>query len=354
MEPAGLNRWASLDYFRGLMALAVLTFHFDKWQTGVWDASTLQGKFGVYGVSAFFVLSGMALQHTYHDALHQPGKLGVFALKRIFRIYPLLWVATGATLLLDDEARSWADIALNFSGLFGFVDPARDIATGAWSIGCELVFYALFPLLCAAFRFWAAMGWLMVAGLAGFGWLEAFQWPFYPADTDQKTWWPAYVQVAQHLFFFAAGVAIAASRNQLQRLHPAFWQCTFVLCFVVFWGIPVGAQAIVLISGFWRITFSCLAILLVASWSFGFHTLPSPLHRVFAWLGSISYGVYLLHPLVYRVVKAMLVPVGLDTSGWLIPLAVVLSLLAGHLSFHWLERPCMRLGARLTMSRTAD
>jgi peptidoglycan/LPS O-acetylase OafA/YrhL len=55
------NRLESLDWLRGSMALSILLYHLG----GPHDASTPLGKLAVYGVSIFFILSGLSMAIGY-------------------------------------------------------------------------------------------------------------------------------------------------------------------------------------------------------------------------------------------------------------------------------------------------
>ena len=339
------GRYASLDYLRGLMALAVLVFHFDKWQTGVWDANSFQGRLGVYAVSTFFVLSGLSLALSYENRLTASFRsIKPFFLKRFWRIYPLLWLATIGTLLLDESPRPALDIVLNVSGLFGFVNPAHDLATGAWSIGCELVFYAFFPLLLWVFR-WNRLALAGVfAGLFSVGIGGAFAWfdPLYP---DQTVWWEAYVQVLNHAFFFVGGMLMAAHRSELSQ-QKALWAILGLSALLIFAFWPLGSEPFALVSGWNRAVLSACCLLGVAGCFATNIAFRGLLHRILHELGAISYALYLLHPLVYRATQAFFRKIDWAAGYWtVLGVGLTGSVLLSLVSYYYMEKPLMRLGA---------
>ena len=325
------------------MALAILVFHYDKWLTGTWDASTLQGKLGVYAVSIFFVLSGLTLTLVYETRLdHSIGSWLRFFRKRIFRIFPLLWLATAATLLIDETSRSGRVIILNFAGLFGFVNPAEDIATGAWSIGCELVFYAAFPTLLLLSKKNKVFFLIAAAMLLGFGAWAAFAW-FSPAKSNQAEWWEAYVQVANHAFFFVGGMAIGLYRHALEEIPRLFWLSILAVVTACFVCWPIGSEAFHLVSGWNRIVFSGLTLVAVTAFFNSNFVLKGWSHQLLAWLGAVSYSLYLWHPLAFRAIRSVIGKLGFTDVYWQLFLSALLgTLILSHFSYYYLERPLAR------------
>jgi exopolysaccharide production protein ExoZ len=54
-------RYLSLDILRGLSALGIMIYHYLGWILGHFGASNTLGRFGVYGVSIFYILSGLTM-----------------------------------------------------------------------------------------------------------------------------------------------------------------------------------------------------------------------------------------------------------------------------------------------------
>lgn len=88
----------------------------------------------------------------YSEYLQKPKEILAFYIRRFFRIYLILWIATLVTVIQAKRVNGEAlfrihDIILNLTGAFGFLNPERYIAIGAWSLGNELVYYALTSII---------------------------------------------------------------------------------------------------------------------------------------------------------------------------------------------------------------
>ncbi|MEM0984889.1 MAG: acyltransferase [Pseudomonadota bacterium] len=160
------SRLGQLDFLRGLALFGVIVVHtsqdfssaiypFLPWTIQQFDPYHL----GRYGVQLFFAVSGFTMAMMYRSYLTkwaQPVK--VFYVKRIFRLYPLLFVSAFAYAGIELRA----DARFNPDGLdtMDFVrlltltggwDPhyLNVLVPGVWSIINEIYFYLLFPLLVA-------------------------------------------------------------------------------------------------------------------------------------------------------------------------------------------------------------
>lgn len=57
-----MNRIDSLDWQRGLLAFAIMAYRLAFWEFHELDSSSIMDRFGIYGVSMFFFLSGLSMR----------------------------------------------------------------------------------------------------------------------------------------------------------------------------------------------------------------------------------------------------------------------------------------------------
>jgi exopolysaccharide production protein ExoZ len=342
-----MQRIPALDYLRGLMALSVLLFHFNKWTSGVWQADSLLGRLGVYAVAVFFVLSGLTLGVVYQNSLILAQKpLKKFFIKRFLRIYPLMWLVTICTILLDH----WTDfylIFLNFTGLFAFLKPSGDIALGVWSIGNELVFYCFFPLVLWLANhknpLWFAVFLGLLYVIAGY-----FAFAFLDNNQTIQEQWQLYVHPLNNAFFFFSGLGFVLLDKSFPFIKKQFTSKISVALLLVltvsFVLYPIDNQPIALITDWNRVIFSLLIIAFCGVLFFSNLRFSGFLHRALTWLGDVSYSIYLVHPLVFQVLKGLNARY-IFADLWMVALlAIPVTFLVGNFVYQEYEKRWMRLG----------
>ncbi|MGZ5244541.1 MAG: acyltransferase family protein, partial [Bacteroidia bacterium] len=62
-----MKRIHNLDYLRGIAAFGIMAYHYLAWSFGEFSAEDFMGRFGLYGVSIFYCLSGLTLYSVYHE-----------------------------------------------------------------------------------------------------------------------------------------------------------------------------------------------------------------------------------------------------------------------------------------------
>lgn len=143
-------RIESIDWLRGLMAISIMLYHLTIWLFCGLDSGDFLGRFGIYGVSIFFILSGLSMAIVYSSFIADVRSSIVFYLRRVFRIWPLLWICIPLALLpnvINHIPIGFFNVIANMTTTFGFFKPQAYINIGAWSIGNEMVYYALTPII---------------------------------------------------------------------------------------------------------------------------------------------------------------------------------------------------------------
>ncbi|MFD5599908.1 acyltransferase family protein [Leucobacter sp. NPDC058333] len=337
MKPA--VRLDSLDYLRGLAALGIMLYHVASWTFGDQPADTFSGRIGTYGVSIFYVLSGLTLQHVYFSQMTDMRSVRQFFVRRVFRIFPLLWLVTIIAIVLSRTAPDPFDLFLNLTGLFGFVSWDTYFSAGVWSIGNELVFYALFPIIVLAARSRAGL-WVVGAVLGGLYLYFAFI-GIDPSEsmTDE---WSTYINPLNQAFLFYCGFLIGHLLHSVRLskvvVHGSLWGG---IALFILW--PTSAERIDLVTGWNRLVFTVLCVLICAAIYKIQPSLPRPVHVPLVTLGHASYSVYLLHPIVYNVLNKSELLGNRSTA----LATIVLTLVVAYASYRWFEMPINRLARKL-------
>ena len=151
------NRLAYLDALRGFAALYVVIYHLSlvpKPSPQVPDWMAIFVGFGGSGVILFFVISGFSMCLTWvrHEATGAPFRS--FYISRLFRIAPLFYLLLILTMLRDFVFKGKlglhfpSEIVANVFFLFNLYKPFQTgIVWASWTIGVEMIFYAIFPII---------------------------------------------------------------------------------------------------------------------------------------------------------------------------------------------------------------
>lgn len=329
---ATITRLLWLDVLRGIAASAVVLTHaLPLLAPGV--PAPLPFDLGSFGVFLFFLCSGTIIP----TSLIRLGSLPRFWIRRVFRLYPLYWLSVAgavvcyalgkpsiaglATIAERVLADPWATLLANVTmlqELFGY----PHLINVYWTLTFELLFYvlisALFRLKLLQQIVLFALGLLLLALV--FHWLAAVGYLELSNELGLRN-------VSYLAVLFAAAALAVPHEGPRRRMQQAVFGCLIIVVGVTCWQAPATGLG-------WTIA---LSLFLVCQ------RLP---HQLFpAWLvygGTISYGLYLLHPLVFALVPS--IGGAVLTGGiWLGVL-----LLIAALAERWIERPGIAIGQRLT------
>lgn len=342
-----MKRINSLDWLRGLLALSIMAYHLTCWQIKPLDSSSLIGKLGIYGVSMFFILSGLSLALVYNKFIVNIKTSLIFIIRRLFRIWPLLWLAIFVKafvidILLQSKSVIASTVFYNATTLFGFITPYTYINTGAWSIGNEVFYYSITPLLILGYNKSIKIGnGLFVASiLASFLWSTLFLDRASPLGFQ----WQAYINPINNLFLYCSGIAIYYNKSLVanNKIIVAILAMVWLL-------YPTSGNQINIVTGLERIIFSATSIFTVIVFYNNTVNIVSVLDKILTKIGEATYGIYLLHPLIYELITISSSKAHYTMSSFqVISATIVITMIASLLSYSLLEKPLMRFGKKIS------
>ena len=347
------------DVLRGLCALAVASYHLLYWQ----DAGALH-TLGSYGVYLFFVLSGASLAYNYGGRLNGARDAAAFLATRWLRLAPLylvLCIVFVAMLSLRQGElvdRLPQRFALNATFAFGAYDPTDwALLVGGWSLGIEFAYYLAFPLLLAVLPrpLWCAG---FAVALSVVQWVWIYRTAGSPAGYAATA--VTYHQVPAFAAYFFGGCVIGHWRR---GRNPSLSQGAGMLAWAVLAALLLALnpkEAGNELLG-WRgaVLFAACFAAVYLSGQVAVGPRLAPMAR---WLGDITYGCYLLHPMVFFGFTWFVLPHVTAIEVAQLPLAARFGLLAAALgvscvaaaaSERWFEAPLRRWGKRMLARRTA-
>ncbi|MHC5112882.1 MAG: acyltransferase family protein [Planctomycetota bacterium] len=356
---ARTRHFPALDGLRGLAVLMVLVYHCPRLL--VPGVEHLQ-RAGDAGVDIFFVLSGflitmLLLRDRGEVGASTPGLLGRFYVKRVLRIFPLYYLAIALYWLKVQAspdplaAGLYADalpylLTYTIDASLGWGDTGFPAFGIAWSLGVEEKFYLFWPLLVLLLKprhvLYAGVA-IIGATLLWRGWLVSS----YTGDLTARLYYPFDVRMDGIMW----GCVVAC------LLHdPKTYGATARLLgrpWVLAAGAALFASAAVTMTNdsFWRY----LALPLGASFVIGAAAASRADRRGFRpfctrpmrFLGRISYGMYVFHPLAISVVTTLIGTQGFAPRAACVLAATGLTVVVATASFRWFERPILRLRQRV-------
>lgn len=275
---------------------------------------------GYLGVDFFFAISGFVICLVASKPTFSPIS---FAIKRVFRLYPMYWVAMAAVAFLIAIGKYRPEPIGHF--LYSMTlfpqngAPAYDVS---WTLERELVFYALatFIVPLAGLRGLA----IALASLGVAGWYFGNPWSWHLVSTTQID--------------FLCGVLVFLAHDWLKRLGA--------IAPIVF------GSALLAYTRSHDFPFSvslCMGIILL-----GIISLRLPWdRRPFRWIiqaGDASYSIYLLHYVTFVTMVYAAAWIGLPD--WMCEpwryITLIVCCLVSYATWKIIEAPSNRFAANIT------
>jgi peptidoglycan/LPS O-acetylase OafA/YrhL len=334
--------FGALDGLRALAIFAVVLYHVLEARQG------LVGRFYL-SVSLFFAISGFLITTLLLREREATGTISLkgFYARRSLRIFPLYYAVTVLYIVLVSTFETNPEVSGAFfdnvkyyltytSNWFIKLEEGRIIFYFAWSMATEEQFYLLWPFVVRAFK----NPWGPVAFMTGMLAVGIFTgWAVKTGYWDTHHFW---VRVL-------ASISISICMGCLSAYlthYPKTFEWTWKLLGQV-WSVPVLVVMVFLAiynydTPLW-LSSLLLTLMVVGMCIRPQHVLaPFVDHKWLRYVGSITYGIYLMHMISLNLVRRV-VPHNLALY---YVLTLALSIGFATLSYRYFEKPFLKLKDR--------
>jgi peptidoglycan/LPS O-acetylase OafA/YrhL len=373
--PPGNPRFPLFDGLRAIAVLAVLVTH-----TALLSGANQLAWYGKYtarldvGVTIFFLISGFLLYRPF-AAAHLDGRDGPrvrdYARRRVLRIVPAYWLALTVLAIYPGLLQMWTGHSWIYylflqdyraEWTFGGLQPA-------WSLAIEAAFYVALPFVAYGLRRAGARMdragrvWLEAAVIGALG-VASF------ALRALTTTGVLHITLLGTFDWFALGMLLAVASAALAQREPRAVQflrrwpsSAWLVALALFWftstQLGLGGSLFVRVTTAQSIAqhalYGAIAFFLLLPAVFGGDADGVPRrvlrNRVVAWLGLISYGIFLWHhPIALELTSNR------DLFGSFRMLGITgatfaIAVTCAAISYYALERPILRFKDGLPRNR---
>jgi peptidoglycan/LPS O-acetylase OafA/YrhL len=328
--PPGNPRFELVDALRAIAVLLTIFCHVSQMSGAAIHASWgWLGTYAYFGVVVFFAISGFLLYRPFvlaHSGGRQAPRAGAYARRRLLRILPAYWLALTVLSLWPGVEGAFTDrwwVYYGFAQVYSVNTLTNGLAV-AWSLCVEMTFYLFLPFFAAlvawlikrrptSVRWWnvevLALAVFACVGIVGQVYVHDHTAPYWVANTLAGTsdWFVGGMALA------VISVAAYDGPGKARRLSAVVerWSWlvwlgaigTFLAAARIFdvRDLTNGRPGVYGVStATWlanHIGFGLAAALLLAPAVLGARGVVRRLlsWKPLAWLGLISYGVYLWH-----------------------------------------------------------
>lgn len=314
------DRFLVLDGMRGIAALIVMSMH-----------AAFLFPLAAIAVDLFFALSGFVLAYSYADRLGSWAERRQFMIARLIRFEPLWLVGCAMTIPAGIGMAwfGWADwswtmlvisiLTAPFFVILPYFGTSIPLNPPGWSLTFELIANAVMTVVGAGPR--VALAMIAVSG-------PILLYGIWRWEGGMTGWFGIWYCFPRVFFSFFLGVLLQWLWRNGKLPRPSVPAVAVLIATALVCGAYTD----------WERTFSALAVFLfnpLLLWFGASSEVRGRLADLCEWMGSISYGVYVLHgSLVFSFEGLRFLLIGADprsyqqsgTVGWIvIPLTILLA-----------------------------
>jgi peptidoglycan/LPS O-acetylase OafA/YrhL len=368
----------NLNGLRFIAALMVIIHHIEQFKSiyglpNNFSSTTIQ-IFGELGVVLFFVLSGFLITYLLLEEESQTGTILIrnFYIRRILRIWPLYFLIVILALLvlpnipifvLPDYDR--AEVSRDLAGkiflylffLPNLVSPLFGVvpyASLTWSIGTEEQFYLTWPVLLKNIKkyrillmFLVLFGYLLVARA-----LYSSRTDFLPLKYEITAFWSTF-----NIDCMAIGGLFALllhTKNFLLKFFQnkyLFYFALVLASMMIYQGIyfPILMVNAIKFEYLFKEFYALWFGIIILNFASNQKILISLESKILHYLGKVSYGLYMYHPICIVLVLNMALFFKQVHDWVLYPLSLLSVILVAGVSYKYFEAYFLKFKRRFTI-----
>lgn len=347
-----------IDSLRGIAVLGVLLVHFGSYfidyLPGIIDNVIYNGA---RGVQLFFFASAFTLYFSFQNRL-QKEKYPIrnFFIRRFFRIAPMYYIGILIyTLFINSKSSDIFDILCNIFFVHGFFPTAiNSVVPGGWSIGVEMAFYCILPIL-----------FFLINNLSRAFWFFNFTLMFrvvlhilfkkYSLISDTFLWQEFLsLYLPSQLPIFALGILFyfIVFEDDIKKKTGSRFLASGLLVLFILVSVDLLTQKFIFLNTHILFGFSFLLL------AIGLQQYPIKIivNKFTEHIGKLSYSIYLVHFAIlylfrYFGLENILIQQGTSARfvifGFGFLLLLVTSIIISTLTYHTIERYGQKLGQKL-------
>ncbi|QNK77410.1 acyltransferase [Winogradskyella sp. PAMC22761] len=364
----------SLNGIRAIAALLVVFHHveLEKSRLGlhnIADSFAFVEKLGATGVTLFFVLSGFLITYLLYVERKETNTINVtqFYIRRVLRIWPLYFLIIIISLLYDIYINDGSYVHEFFvfklflfitflPNLFIILFSSSGFPVQLWSVGSEEQFYLIWPHLVKR-NIINSLKTLIVLVVVVCG----LRYLFYFIDKNNSYFVGGvdlYNLIWRYLYYFRIDcMAIGAIGGYLYFnkvihhkiiifLYSKYTQLVTFLLILILLLLDVK------LSVFQDSVFALLFMIVILNVATNTKSILNLEFKLFNFLGKISYGMYVFHPLILMSILKYFKNNDMINTVFFHSIQYVLvfffTIVISYLSFNYFEKPFLKLKKKYT------
>lgn len=346
---------------RAIAALAVVVFHIVAGLKDFGFGYNLNFDLGPFGVTLFFALSGFLITYLLLVEKSRFGHINIkaFYLRRILRIWPLYYLYLILALItiyifrtdpLPDGILYYVFLCANIPFIFQF---PLSVLNHYWSLGVEEQFYIFWPWIVERSKHLLRFLCVFIIGFV----IVKLALRYIDATTSWH--WPyAFLSVTR---FDCMAIGAIAAIFYFEKNQLFFRICQSVVAQLAAWAslVLLAFSKFHIASVLDAEIIAVMTVILIVNVSSNPRSLVKMENRYCDFLGRISYGIYVYHPLIIFYVAKTLKNwlVDMNEAMKLIVIFIIvfgLTILIAYLSYEFFEKRFLSLKSKFSPVKSVD